>query len=122
MILPILALTNVLPVHAQTCWTTNSCWTITNESRHPITVTCTNPIDEYFVSHLQPGQHVQQQYDPSYGDGLGLWPVTGVCSVRVIDSDREVHTAFETKHWGSTLFATYTQDNRLEINLQNYWQ
>lgn len=119
LILPILSLISVIPAHAQTCWTTNSCWTISNESKHPITVTCTSPIDEFVVSYLEPGHHVQRQYDPSYGDGLGLWPAAGVCKARVINSDQEVYTAFETKQWGSALRAKYTQDNQLEIVLQN---
>lgn len=122
LLLPIVSLISVIPAHAQNCWTTNSCWTIINESKHPITVTCTNPIDEFAVSYLEPNQHVQKQYDPAYGDGLGLWPVAGACKVRVIDSDREAHAVFNTKHWGSALLAKYTQDNQLEISLKNYWE
>ncbi len=119
IMLTVVLLISAVPAHARNCWKTKSCWTISNESKHTIVVTCTNPIDEFTVSNLEPNQQVQKQYDPSYGDGSGLWPVAGVCKARVIDSDQEVHIAFNTKQWGSALLAKFTQDNKLEVILQN---
>lgn len=109
-------------VQAQPCTGDNSCWTISNESKTPITITCTNPVDNFVVPILEPGQSINRQYDSSYGDGLGLWPVEGMCRMHAVGSDKVLRTDFNTTWWGSSLLAKYTATNELQVTVKQYWK